>query len=107
MAEWIILETSFLQQTLQMLVLQTIFSTLTESKLKNKVHANPSITLDEVKLSVDNFSGELIIHIYDINGKWVSTQVGDTVSMSKYKKGLYILEVHYNHLNESITIVKL
>ena len=83
------------------------FSTLTESKFKNKVHASPSITLDEVKLSVANFSGELIIHIYDVNGKWVSTQTGDTVSLNKYKKGLYILEVRYNHLNECITIVKL
>ena len=63
--------------------------------------------MDEVKLSVDNFSGELIIHIYDINGKRVSTQVGDTVSMYKYEKGLYILEVQYNHLNERITILKL
>ena len=83
------------------------FSTLIESKFKNKVHASPTITVDEVKLSVDNFSGELIIHIYDINGKRVSTQIGDTVSMYKYEKGLYILEVQYNHLNERITILKL
>ena len=83
-------------------------NTLIENQSKkNKVIAYPTFTIDEVSLKIEGFNGDLSTKIYGTNGKLISTQKGEMISMKKYKKGLYILEVHYNNQMERIRVLKL
>ena len=83
-------------------------NTLIENQSKkNKVIAYPTFTIDEVSLKIEGFNGDLITKIYGTNGKLISTQKGEMISMKKYKKGIYILEVHYNNQMERIRVLKL
>ena len=83
-------------------------NTLIENQTKkNKVIAYPTFTIDEVSLKIEGFNGDLSTKIYGTNGKLISTQKGEMISMKKYKKGLYILEVHYNNQMERIRVLKL
>lgn len=83
-------------------------NTLIENQSKkNKVIAYPTFTIDEVSLKIEGFNGDLSTKIYGTNGKLISTQKGEMISMKKYKKGIYILEVHYNNQMERIRVLKL
>ena len=83
-------------------------NTLIENQSKkNKVIAYPTFTIDEVSLKIEGFNGDLSTKIYGTNGKLISTQKGEMISMKKYKKGIYILEVHYNDQMERIKVLKL
>ena len=83
-------------------------NTLIENQSKkNKVIAYPTFTIDEVSIKIEGFNGDLSTKIYGTNGKLISTQKGEMISMKKYKKGIYILEVHYNNQMERIRVLKL
>ena len=83
-------------------------NTLIENQSKkDKVIAYPTFTIDEVSLKIEGFNGDLSTKIYGTNGKLISTQKGEMISMKKYKKGIYILEVHYNNQMERIRVLKL
>jgi len=83
-------------------------NTLIENQSKkNKVIAYPTFTIDEVSLKIEDFNGDLTTKIFGSNGKLISTQNGEMISMKKYKKGIYILEVHYNNQMERIRVLKL
>ena len=83
-------------------------NTLIENQSKkDKVIAYPTFTIDEVSLKIEGFNGDLSTKIYGTNGKLISTQKGEMISMKKYKKGIYILEVHFNNQMERIRVLKL
>ena len=82
-----------------------ILNNLEFSKNK-KVSANPSLTEDFLTLKIKNYFGEIETFIYSLNGTKLDRQSGPIISLIPFKKGIYILEVHYNNEVEKLKVLK-
>ena len=76
------------------------------SKKKN-ISVYPSVTEDNLTISIKNYIGEIETHIYSLNGTKLDLQKGKVISLTNCKKGIYILEVHYKKDIEKIKVIKL
>jgi hypothetical protein len=73
-----------------------------------KVYPNPSNGL--FNIAIENFSGDMTLAIYDINGRIVFSKTGDyltnnTVNLSGLQKGIYILNLKGANLSYSEKII--
>ena len=78
-----------------------------EFSKNKKVSANPSLTEDFLTLKIKNYFGEIETFIYSLNGTKLDRQSGPIISLINFKKGIYILEVHYNNEVEKLKVLKL
>ena len=73
----------------------------------NTVLAYPTATIDKVTLSIKNHNGSLETKIYNLNGNFLETQYGKEISLLGFKKGIYLLKIHYQNKISEIKVIKL
>ena len=76
-------------------------------KNEKSVIACPSVTKDKLKLITPNYNESIKTIIFDIKGEYISTQIGDNISLKDFRKGIYILNVTYASKIERLKVVKL
>ena len=52
------------------------------------IYAYPTATIDYLQLKSKSSEGPFETYIYDINGKYISNQIGDKISLTNFKKGI-------------------
>ena len=77
------------------------------SIIDNSIIAYPSVTNDYLKLIIKNYNKSIETIIYDINGKYISSQKGEDISLKNYTKGIYILNVFYGNKIKRLKVIKL
>tara|TARA_B100001093_G_scaffold122136_2_gene114882 strand:+ start:4551 stop:6470 length:1920 start_codon:yes stop_codon:yes gene_type:complete len=71
------------------------------------VAAYPTATIDKVTLSIKGYDGSLVTKIYNLNGDFLGTQSGKEISLSRFKKGIYILKVKFNESSRKLNVIRL
>ena len=74
---------------------------------KQSVIAYPSITIDNIQLKSKSSKGPFETYIYDLNGKLMGKQLGETISLINFQKGIYLLKVKFGKKEEEIRVVKI
>ena len=71
------------------------------------IYAYPTATIDYLQLKSKSSKGPFETYIYDLNGKYISNQIGDKISLINLKKGIYLLKVNYGDKVEKLRVIKL
>ena len=71
------------------------------------IYAYPTATIDYLQLKSKSSEGPFETYIYDINGKYISNQIGDKISLINLKKGIYLLKVKFGDKVEKLRVIKL
>ncbi|MEJ6755327.1 MAG: right-handed parallel beta-helix repeat-containing protein [Flavobacteriales bacterium] len=71
------------------------------------IYAYPTATIDYLQLKSKSSKGPFETYIYDLNGKYISNQIGDKISLINFKKGIYLLKVNYGDKVEELRVIKL
>ena len=71
------------------------------------VVAYPTATIDKITLSIKGYNGTLETKIYNLNGDFLGTQSGKEISLSRFKKGIYILKVKFNESSRKLNVIRL
>ena len=71
------------------------------------IYAYPTATIDYLQLKSKSSKGPFETYIYDLNGKYISNQIGDKISLINFKKGIYLLKVNYGDKVEKLRVIKL
>ena len=71
------------------------------------IYAYPTATIDYLQLKSKSSKGPFETYIYDINGKYISNQIGDKISLINFKKGIYLLKVKFGDKVEKLRVIKL
>ena len=71
------------------------------------IYAYPTATIDYLQLKSKSSKGPFETYIYDINGKYISNQIGDKISLINLKKGIYLLKVKFGDKVEKLRVIKL
>ena len=74
---------------------------------KQSLIAYPSVTIDNIQLKSKSCKGLFDIYIYDVNGKFIAKQLGETISLINFQKGIYLLKVKFGDEVEELRVVKL
>ena len=74
---------------------------------KDDIKLYPSITDDNVNISIQEYSGHIQTEIYALNGDFMGIQSGNKLSFKKYKAGIYFCLVIYGDKNKTLKVVKL
>ena len=74
---------------------------------KDDIKLYPSITDDNVNISIQEYSGHIQTEIYALNGDFMGIQSGNKLSFKKYKAGIYFCLVIYGEKNKTLKVVKL
>ena len=67
----------------------------------------PSVTYDDVSISIQNYSGSIKTEIYDLTGNLKSIKIGDNFSLKEFNSGVYLCVVFYADKKKTIRVVKL
>ena len=70
-----------------------------------KIH--PSVTEDEVYISIEDYSGAIQTEVYAISGEFMGTQSGNNLSFKKFISGIYFCVVIYAEKKKKFKVVKL
>ena len=71
------------------------------------IYAYPTATIDYLQLKSKSSKGPFETYIYDVNGKYISYQIGDKISLINFKKGIYLLKVKFGDKVEKLRVIKL
>ena len=71
------------------------------------IYAYPTATIDYLQLKSKSSKGPFETYIYDVNGKYISNQIGDKISLINLKKGIYLLKVKFGDKVEKLRVIKL
>ena len=71
------------------------------------IYAYPTATIDYLQLKSKSSKGPFETYIYDLNGKYISNQIGDKISLINLKKGIYLLKVKFGDKVEKLRVIKL
>tara|TARA_B110000971_G_scaffold28576_1_gene25608 strand:- start:78 stop:1979 length:1902 start_codon:yes stop_codon:yes gene_type:complete len=71
------------------------------------IYAYPTATIDYLQLKSKSSKGPFETYIYDVNGKYISNQIGDKISLINFKKGIYLLKVKFGDKVEKLRVIKL
>ena len=71
------------------------------------IYAYPTATIDYLQLKSKSSKGPFETYIYDLNGKYISNQIGDKISLINFKKGIYLLKVKFGDKVEKLRVIKL
>ncbi len=74
---------------------------------KDKIKLYPSVTKDNVNISIEEYSGTIKTEIYTLSGDFIAFQYGNKLSFEKYKSGTYFCVITYANKSETLRIVKL
>ena len=67
----------------------------------------PSVTNDNVNISIQEYSGTIHTKIYSLSGNFLDIQSGNKLSFKKFKSGVYFCVVFYGNKNKTLKVVKL
>lgn len=81
-----------------------------DNTLAKGINIYPNPANDVLNISIANFTGNLTVEIFDINGRKVSSDEGDfinqrSINLSTYQAGVYIVKLTGENLNYSEKIV--
>ncbi len=68
------------------------------------VYPNPA--KEEIQINISGYKGKLVVELYDLSGRLLSTSQSSTISLAKYAKGVYVVKVKYANTIEKIKVVK-
>ena len=74
---------------------------------KDKIRLYPSITVDNVNISIEEYSGTIKTEIYTLSGDFIAVQFGNKLSFEHYKSGTYFCVISYSNRNKTLRVVKL
>jgi hypothetical protein len=77
------------------------------SKKDNIVTAYPTATVDNVTIFIEDFNGLMETYVYDLKGEFLGSQKGENISLSKFKKGVYVLKVNFEKKTNLLKVIKL
>ena len=60
-----------------------------------------------IQLKSKSSKGPFETYIYDLNGKLMGKQLGETISLINFQKGIYLLKVKFGKKEEDIRVVKI
>tara|TARA_B100001173_G_C15906095_1_gene512089 strand:+ start:80 stop:718 length:639 start_codon:yes stop_codon:yes gene_type:complete len=73
--------------------------------LNSNVKISPNPTNANIQIVFKEYNGPFNVEIYDLQGKWLGNYSSNIISLSNYKKGVYILRVYYGERMESFKII--
>ena len=73
--------------------------------LNSNVKISPNPTNANIQIVFKEYNGPFYVEIYDLQGKWLGNYSSNIISLSNYKKGVYILRVYYGERMESFKII--
>ena len=73
----------------------------------DNVKLYPSVTNDNVNISIEEYSGAIHTKIYSLSGDFLDIQSGNKLSFKKFKSGVYFCVVFYENKNKTLKVVKL
>lgn len=86
---------------------------LDESLSTNTIHVSPNPTTGEFAISLDNYSGKIMIEVLDVTGKLIRNSAQELVSnndllfdLSGEANGIYIVKINTSLGSHSIRVVK-
>ncbi|MBH08020.1 MAG: hypothetical protein CMP71_02915 [Flavobacteriales bacterium] len=74
---------------------------------KDKIRLYPSITIDNVNILIEEYSGTIKTEIYTLSGDFIAVQYGNKLSFEQYKSGTYFCVITYANKNKNLRVVKL
>ena len=74
---------------------------------KDKIKLFPSVTEDNVNISIEEYSGTIKTEIYTLSGDFIAVQSGNKLSFEKYKSGTYFCVITYANKNKTLKVVKI
>tara|TARA_B100001057_G_scaffold175101_1_gene175725 strand:- start:7521 stop:9770 length:2250 start_codon:yes stop_codon:yes gene_type:complete len=74
---------------------------------KDKIRLYPSITIDNVNILIEEYSGTIKTEIYTLSGDFIAVQYGNKLSFEQYKSGTYFCVITYANKNKTLRVVKL
>ena len=74
---------------------------------QDKIKIYPSVTEDNVNISIEEYSGTIKTEIYTLSGDLIAVQYGNKLSFEKYKSGTYFCVITYANKNTTLKVVKL
>ena len=80
----------------------SISSNIIAQKNDIKIHPNPTNDL----FTISNVEQSNKIELFNLNGKYLKTVIGSTVSLREYSEGIYILKVIFKDRIEEIKVIK-
>lgn len=80
----------------------SISSNIIAQKNDIKIHPNPTNDL----FTISNVEQSNKIELFNLNGKYLKTVMGSTVSLREYSEGIYILKVIFKDRIEEIKVIK-
>jgi len=70
------------------------------------VNIYPNPTNENIKISIENFNGNIQTEVYDLIGNRLQTTSETTISLSDYARGIYLLKVAYGDRVEEVKVIK-
>ena len=74
---------------------------------KQSLFAYPSVTIDKIQLKSNSNKDPFETYIFDVNGKLIDKQFGETISLINFQKGIYLLKVKFGDEVGELRVVKL
>jgi len=76
------------------------------TKLSTEIVYYPNPTKENITISIDNFSENILTEVYDLLGNKLQTTNETTISLRDYARGIYLLKVAYGDRVEEVKVVK-
>ena len=74
---------------------------------KDKIKLYPSVTEDNINISIEEYSGTIKTDIYTLSGDFIAVQYGNKLSFEKYMSGTYFCVITYANKNKTLKVVKI
>ena len=74
---------------------------------EDDIKISPSVTDDDVYISIKNYLGSIQTEVYAISGQFMGTQSGNNLSFNKFISGIYFCVVIYGEKKKQFKVVKL
>lgn len=74
--------------------------------LNSNVKISPNPTNANIQIVFKEYNGPFNVEIYDLQGKWLGNYSSNIISLANYKKGVYVMRVHYLERMEELKLIK-
>ena len=72
------------------------------AEFKSNLNIFPNPTQDQIVIDIKGYYGPINVEIYNLQGRFLGATSNSTVSLRKYKRGVYILKVSYGDITKEI-----
>ena len=85
----------------------TILTSVIETQdFKTAVKVYPNPTNQNIRISINNFNGNIKTEVYDLIGHRLQSTNETTISLQDYARGIYLLKVAYGDRVEEVKVIK-